>query len=460
MPARITALALALATGAAAAADYTRTLATRSHDLAFGLAAGADGTIYAGTIFHARFDARPHGGTGAFAPQGRNDSWVFALDAAGRPRWARPIAGPGTTELRDLAVLTEGRVVAAGYFSGALSIGPREGERAGAVAGADAFVAAFEADGAPAFVRGFGGKGADAAFALAPLATGFVVVGSFEHAMRLGEVGTLPRVLRSSGRRDAFVARLGADGRVLAAEALGGPNDDRAVAVASAPDGGYAVLVLHRGGIEHDGSAIAASGADDALVLRFDASGRRVASATLAHSGPDAWDAIAVASDGAVWVGGQFVGAPRLALGGREQALRSAGSSDVALVVFEPTLERARVHTLGNEGADTLARLAPAARGAMYVAGSGVGALELGHARYDAPGPRAWIARVAPDGRILSSSLFEAEGITQATALAALDRRRVAVLGLYEKALVAPGDGQRAALGKTDAFVAVRKLAR
>ncbi|HET9485119.1 MAG TPA: hypothetical protein VFO79_14255, partial [Xanthomonadales bacterium] len=71
------------------APDWTRVIATRSHDLAFGLVPDGRGGLYAGTIFQARFDATPFGGAPVNAPQGRNDSWVFALDAGGTPRWTR-----------------------------------------------------------------------------------------------------------------------------------------------------------------------------------------------------------------------------------------------------------------------------------------------------------------------------------------------------------------------------------
>ena len=431
--------------------DWTRALATRSHDLAFGLAADARGRLYAGTIFQARFDAAAHGGSGRHAPQGANDSWVFALAPDGSPRWARPIAGEGRTELRDLALTAEGRVVAAGYFLGEAVLGGAR--RARALAGADAFVAAFDADGAPLWLARHGGKGADAALALAPHARGVVVAGSFEHAIGLGEEAPgRARVLRSAGRRDAWIARLDRDGRVVAAEAHGGSGDDRAIAVAAAPDGGYAVLVL-RGAAPG-----ASSGTDDALVLRYDVGGALVARATIAQDGADGYDAIAIASDGAVWIGGRSSAAGALEAGGERHRLEHAGSSDAVLVVFDPALAKARVVRFGNEGADTIERLAPADDGAMYVAGGGVGSIALGRRRHEAPGPRAWVARVEPDGRIAGSTLHAAEGITQATGLVALRDGRVALLGLFEKTLDA--DPPLRVLGKTDAFVAVREAPR
>lgn len=450
---------LLLLSGATGAADWTRALATRSHDLAFGLAADGSGRLYAGTIFQARFDASAFGGPGVHVPQGRNDSWVFALDLQGRSRWARPIVGAGVTELRDLASTASGRVVATGYYLDGVQLDAAR--EASAIGGADVFIAAYEADGGPAWLRSFGGKGADVALALAATReAGIVVAGSFEHAMRVGEAGGAPRVLRSAGRRDAFIARLDDDGEVLDAVAFGGPGDDRAIALAASPDGGFAALVLHGPGLDLDGRKLESRGGDEALVLRFDRTGRRVATASLGHEGPDTFESIAVAGDGAVWVGGQFVGRRGLDVAGQRHELRSAGSSDIVVVRFAPSLESASVHSFGNAAADTLARIVPAADGDAFVAGAGSGVIALGKRRYDAPGPRAWVARLGVDGAVRASTLLAAEGISQVTALAPLGGDRVAVLGLYEKSLEVPAARPVKALGKTDPFVAIRTLPR
>ena len=456
MTMRPTVLLALVLSGGVAAADWTRTPSTRSHDLAFGLAAAPDGTLYAGTIFQARFDAAPHGGAGATAPQGRNDSWVFAFQPDGAPRWARRIGGQGLTELRGLARLEGGRVAAAGYFLG--DAAHERGTPVQSVGGADAFVAAFEPDGAPAWLASLGGKGADVALAVAAVGDGLVVAGSFEYAMRAGDANGAPRVLRAAGRRDAFVVRLDADGNVTDARAFGGPGDDRALAVAAAPDGGYAVLVAHQGGVALERTVVATRGGDDALVLAFDAGGALRGHAALGHDGPDTFESLAVASDGAVWVGGQFVGTPVLALAGRSEPLRSAGSSDVALVRYAPGFADARVVRLGNAAADTLTQLAPGVDGTVLVAGSGSGEVELGPARYESEGPRAWIARVDAGGRVRASLPVEADGITQATGLVGLDAGRVAIAGVYEKAMPLAGRPPMKVLGKTDVFVAVRTL--
>ncbi|HET9482994.1 MAG TPA: hypothetical protein VFO79_03485, partial [Xanthomonadales bacterium] len=345
---------------------------------------------------------------------------------------------------------------AAGYYLDTVEHGDRQ--RAAAVAGADAFVAAFDRDGTPAWLRSFGGKGADTALSLAATRAGLVVVGSFEHAVRFGERDGMPHVLQSSGGRDAFVARLGDDGAVLDAIRIGGPGDDRAIAVAAAPDGGYVVLALHQGGVAIGDRRIETRGGDDGLLLRFDAEGKLLATVAIGHTGPDTWDAVTVTGEGSVWLGGGFVGSPSLEVAGRSHALRSAGSSDVVLLAFDASLREARVHTLGNAAADTLAGLVPAPGGGIYAVGSGSGTVTLGKNRHDAPGPRAWVAEFAPDGKVRASRLFAADGITQATGLAALDAGRVAVLGLFEKSLERPDGEPIEALGKTDGYVAVRTL--
>jgi hypothetical protein len=114
---------------------------------------------------------------------------------------------------------------------------------------ADGLVARLSADGQVLWAERFGGEGVDTAWALADApGGGILVAGSFEDR---GEIAGLP--LRGDGR-DAFVAKIGDDGRGLWTRVFGGSGDDAAWAIAL--DGEEIVVAGHYEGTALFGSEV------------------------------------------------------------------------------------------------------------------------------------------------------------------------------------------------------------
>lgn len=439
---------------AAGAAGLTATHGTRSHDLALGLARDARGDLYVGTVFQGRFDTAPFGASPPCPLQGTSDSWVLALAGDGSPRWARCIAGSGRTELRDVVVARDGTIAAAGYFLGDVRIDGQPPRAA--LAGADAFVAAFDREGGARWLASFGGKGADTVYALAPDRDGLVVVGDFEYGLPVARAGEAVRVLPNAGRRDAFVVRIDAAGAIRGAVAIGGPGEDRAVAVATRDDGGVVVLLSFTEEISVGDARYRAHGGADALLVELGADGAPLRAVHVGHAGPDRFDVLALAPDGRAWIGGTFTGDVALDVAGTPHRLRSAGSSDIVLVALARGWGRAEVRRVGGDAADTLARLAPGNDEGVYATGASAGRFALGDARFETGGPRGWIARLDAGGKVRAATLLDADGITQPTALVVRGRGTVTTVGMFEKAMRGGGGESIPSRGKTDVFVATR----
>ena len=94
--------------------------------------------------------------------------------------------------------------------------------------------------------------------------------------------GTGNKTSTAHGQRDAWVLRLGDDGRILWDQSLGGQNEDWATDVAIAPDGGLLVVgnsLSREGGTKNSPNYSPAGGillASDGWMVRTDLEGRSV----------------------------------------------------------------------------------------------------------------------------------------------------------------------------------------
>jgi len=148
------------------------------------------------------------------------------------------LAGSGIDIGQSIAVMPDGSFYVVGYYSsptlsaGALVV--TNGDTNGGTN--DAFVARFDTQGDPVWLRSFGGPGVDSATSVVVDASNHVyVAGEF---MDTATFSASPLVTRSAaGARDGFVARLDANGALQWVEVAAGPfSTDVAVEVVALDD--------------------------------------------------------------------------------------------------------------------------------------------------------------------------------------------------------------------------------
>ncbi len=104
---------------------------------------------------------------------------------------------------------------------------------------------------------------------------------------------------RIRGATDLALTKLDSEGAILWTRTLGAAGDARGAAVALAPDGSIVVAGTVTGGFD------GATGDGDLLVARFDAQGDEQFSSLIRAPGLQRASAVAVAADGAIFVGGR-----------------------------------------------------------------------------------------------------------------------------------------------------------
>lgn len=430
-------------------------------DFAHALSASADGGLVVGveTPGSPWFDGRAAGVVSASAEE---MAVIAAYDRRGRLAWADGFGGADAhPSVRAIASGADGTIFGAGWFSGRLGmLAPRGDSVVEADGGSDAYVVALGADGRLRWLRRFGGKYADTARALQSAPEGGVyVAGSFRLSGRFGEhADGSARELASHGGSDAFLLRLGADGQVRWAIALGGAEDDEALALAPAPDGGGYLLMSYRGRLALDvaGSRreFVAHGANDALVLRFAPDGRVSAVCDIGSAAPNNFTTLAAAADG-VAVGGYFSSPRDLAIGGQTLHLASHGASDALLLRLDADLVLRDHVQVSGTGATTLEHLAYGGDGRLWAGGSFNGVLKLGRRELVAEGGDAWLATFDRSLRTDDALAFSGRGTQQLMAIAPDSRSGAYVAGAFSKELAVRGQSSApVARGRSDAFVA------
>jgi len=435
-------------------------------DIAYAVAVDATGSVLvAGSTASQNFPgtaggARPGAGGGGDAFVAKLDGTLTTL------LQATYLGGAGADIAYALAIDGDGNVYVAGSTASANFPGTAGGAQANPGGGGDAFIAWLSGDLADLKQATYlGGNGFDQAFALAIGGNDDVfVAGGTASANFPGTAGAAQPARAGSG--DAFVARLDRTlGKLLRATYLGGSNNETAFALACGADGSVYVAGS-TGSANFPGAAGGAQatfggGGGDAFVARLDRTLATLVQATyLGGALSDIAYALAVASDGAVFVAGETASTNLPGTDGGFQPQRGGGIDAFVAKLTAALTGLTQATYLGGLGDDSAAALSLDVTGKVFVAGSTTSSLFPGAAggAQATPGGDgdAFVAEFDPSlATLLQSTFYGGGGLDQGRAIAIDTRGKVyAAGGTASFNLPAAGGGAQASPGGNgDAFV-------
>lgn len=299
------------------------------------------------------------------------DTISVTVGPVGALHWTRQFGTASMELVASVATHADGRLIVAGATQGALD---------GALAGGyDAFVRAFDADGATAWTRQFGTGGDDAATGIAVDADGHVVV----TGTTLGDLDG-----GNAGGVDAFVRVYDRQGAHLWTRQFGTPGADRAVDVAVDTAGNVYV-------VGHTSDALAGpnAGIVDVLVRAYDVGGDPIWTRQFGTTGIEEARSIAVGTDGTIVVSGVTFG---------DLAGASAGGFDAFVRAFDRDGDPVWTVQFGTAGYDEVAGVAVDRAGRVVLAGYTGGDL----AGPNAGGYDAFVRALDPGGTVLWTRQF------------------------------------------------------
>ncbi len=313
------------------------------------------------------------------------------------------------------------------------------------------------ATGKPLRAVGFGGLGDDAGRALAIGANGDVyVAGFFDGECDFGGGGKLTAAGDQTGKKppsDAFVLRLGADGKIAWARAFGGDRDDAANGVAVRGDK-LVVVGAFAGDLKIGEFAKKAVGSDDLFIAAFDTGGQVQ---WLWHAGgpdSDGANAVAATPDGGWIVGGSYTSTSQFGT----VELKAKGGTDAFLLKLDAAGDLEWVKSFGGRYPDRIKHLGVDGQGNIYVQGEFRDAADWGGAKpltaaggadfdvvlakYDLNGDHKWSKRFGGQ--------FDEHG----GGIAVDPAGNVTITGAFRKQIsFGPGD-DHVSLGEDDIYVA------
>lgn len=314
------------------------------------------------------------------------------------------------------------------------------------------------ATGKPLRATGFGGLGVDAGRAIALAAGGDAyVVGYFNGEGHFGPAGKIAaagdQTVKKGPPSDAFVVKLGADGKIAWTRTFGGARDDLANGVAVRGDK-VVVVGSFAGEMKVGELTKKAMGSDDLFIAAFDADGQ---AQWLWHAGgkdSDGANTVAATPDGGWIVGGSFSSTAHF---GTVQ-LKSRGGTDAFLLKLAASGDLEWVKAFGGRYHDRIRHVGVDGQGSIYVQGEFRDAADWGAAKpliaaggadfdvvlakYDLNGDHRWSRR------------FGGQFDEMAGGLAVDPAGNVTITGAFRKQ-ISFGDGDdHTSLGEEDIYVA------
>jgi len=284
---------------------------------------------------------------GDFPPgNGRDDALIANYSPDGTKQWAKTTGGSDVDVFRDVAVASDGSIIAVGYTASADGgFPPSHGQR-------DALIVKYDPDGTQAWAKTTGGSGPDSFWGVAVAGDGSIIaVGDTESTD-----GDFPP---SQGKSDALIVKYDPDGTQTLAKTTGGSNDDGFWGVAVASDGGIIAV-----GYAHstDGDFPPSQGKSDALIVKYDPDGTRQWAITSGGTDSDYFASVAVAGDGSIIAGGYTYSTDG-------DFPPSHGKSDALMARYGPDGTPAWATTTGGDGNDVFSGVALASDGSIIAAG-------------------------------------------------------------------------------------------
>lgn len=382
-------------------------------------------------------------GGGALSGSGAaHDVFIASYGPDGQHRWSKRFGSQYDDYAHDLAVDPAGNSVLTGFFWESVSFG---GPSLPA-AGADIYLAAYNAAGDHRWSKRFGGALTDYGYGVAlDKAGNAFVTGFFGFTTDFGG-GTVSSVASSN---DIFLASYGPTGEHRWSNTLGSPGTDVGYSVAVDAQGNTYLAGTFTGTVDLGGGPLTGSGIVDIYLASYGPTGGHRWSKPLGGTDYDTVTCVTVGPAGNVYLTGAFT--KTASFGG--PPLASAGSNDIYLASFDQAGAHRWSKRFGSPAMDGAASVATDAGGNVYLTGYFQGTADFGGGPLTSAGNADTIlASFAPDGTHRWSMGFGDASFDQGTDVAVHSDGSLHLTGTF-MGTVSFGGPPLTGNGKNDIFL-------
>lgn len=253
---------------------------------------------------------------------GNSFGYVAMFDSDLNPVWIKATGSNNAgVRIEDVAVLSDGSVVAVGYTTAKEFAA--DTEFAGSI---ESFIIKYSADGTLVWQKAFGGKKTDMFMSVAPLGDGFVVGGKTDSTD--GSFSDSGATSVSS----ALLIRFDKDANVIWSRYLAGNYGSSVDGIDTDADGNIfftCVTAASTGDFKLDGMG---KGYVDTAVFKYNQNGEKLWGAAIASSGRDNFGAVAADGEGGCAVAGNYEMVTTYLPDGTFETLHNCGGIDSVVI--------------------------------------------------------------------------------------------------------------------------------
>jgi hypothetical protein len=343
----------------------------------------------------------------------------------------------------DMAVDAEGNIIVVGEYDGSIDFG------AGPIVSNeihDVFVVKLDPYGAPLWSRSFGDDSRQSAQRVAVDAEGNVLIaGHFRGSV---DFGGGPLV--SAGARDAFIAKLDADGNHVWSKRFGDAQDQIGRGVAADRDGNVFVAGTLWGSAKFGGGVITSAGWDDIFITKLDKDGEHLwAKAFGDQETQEAWD-LAADGEGNVIMTGYSLGDVNFGAG----LTKGAGMPDVILVKLSGDGSTLWSRRFGDGGMQFGQSVTVDGEGNIVMTGEVHGSIDFDDGKVHSAGAQdLFVAKLTPTGKVVWHHTV-GDAWDQSNIVASIDGAGAVLLAGSFEGSIDFGGNLLVSAGMSDAFVA------
>ncbi|MEO8587950.1 MAG: T9SS type A sorting domain-containing protein [Flavobacteriales bacterium] len=355
--------------------EWSIQLRGTDHDHANSVAA-KDNSVWVGGGFEDSLDVQPTAATQWQVSNGDEDAVVARYTNDGQLIWAATAGSTGADYVNDIAVDTQGNVIAIGYFQGTVDFDPGPNQTLVSAGGSDAmFLWKLGPNGALVWVRTWNGTSSENGTAVAAGAGDDLWIGgSYFGTLDLDPGNGTTSVTAPGFNDNAFLIHLTEAGAFLSGGHMGGNGNDilRDLRIAS---NGDAIAV---GQFSEDGdydpgpnvSMITTAGNYDSFVVKLSTSGAFVWAGSFGGPSYDDAEAIALGPLDEMLITGGFDATADLDPGPDVFEVVGNGVSDVYSLTLDSTGQFLNAIAWGGTGLDMGMTAAWSGSGRQFIGGS------------------------------------------------------------------------------------------
>ena len=289
---------------------------TNYSDYGFSVSVDNSGNVYTTGTYRGTADLNSSNGTDNHTSIGNNDLFIQKLNSNGSFIWAKSVGGFYSDEGKAVVLDAAGNIYIAGNFNNTVDFDPSVGATSLTAYGeSDAFILKLDNTGSFVWVRQIGGVEHDYAHTISiDNSGGLYIGGEFRVTADLNPTASGVLNFTSNGGSDMFLIKMTTIGDFVWAKSTGGTVDDAVKSLALDAFGNIYTTGYFRGTTDFDPSVagtfqISAGSRKMPFVQKLDMNGDFIWAQNFGKTSyNDQGNGISVATDGSVYLTGEFEG--------------------------------------------------------------------------------------------------------------------------------------------------------